>query len=165
MTRRIFYSFHYIPDNWRASQVRNMGVVEGNQAATDNDWETVKRGGDTAIERWIEGQMSGRTCTVVLIGSDTAKRKWIDYEIHKSWNSKKGIVGIHIHNLKDTAQAQSKKGANPFEDIKMQRDNASLSSIVKTYDPPYSDSKQAYDYIKKNLSIWIEQAVQIRNAY
>lgn len=24
-----FYSFHYAPDNWRASQVRNIGAVEG----------------------------------------------------------------------------------------------------------------------------------------
>lgn len=165
MTRRVFYSFHYIPDNWRASQVRNIGVVDGNQAATDNDWETVKRGGDAAIERWIDGQMSGRTCTVVLIGSDTAKRKWIDYEIHKSWNSKKGVVGVHIHNLKDATQNQSRKGSNPFVHIRLQRDDASLSSIVKTYDPPYSDSKLVYDYIKKNLSAWIEEAVQIRNAY
>lgn len=165
MTRRVFYSFHYIPDNWRASQVRNIGAVDGNQAATDNDWETVKRGGDAAIERWIDGQMSGRTCTVVLIGSETAKRKWIDYEIHKSWNSKKGVVGIHIHNLKDATQSQSRKGSNPFGHIRMQRGDASLSSIVKTYDPPYSDSKLAYDHIKQNLSAWIEETVQIRNAY
>lgn len=165
MTRRVFYSFHYIPDNWRASQVRNIGTVEGNQAASDNDWESVKGGGDAAIEKWIDGQMNGRTCTVVLIGGETAKRKWIDYEIHKSWNSKKGVVGIHIHNLKDASSSQSKVGLNPFEHIRMKRDNAKLSSIVKTYNPPYSDSKQAYDYIKQNLSDWIEEAVKIRNAY
>ena len=86
MTRRVFYSFHYLPDNWRASQVRNIGAVEGNQAATDNDWETVKKGGDPAIEKWIDGQLINRTCTIILIGRDTANRKWIDYEIHKSWN-------------------------------------------------------------------------------
>ncbi len=43
MARRAFYSFHYIPDNWRASQVRNMGVVDGNKPATDNDWEAIKK--------------------------------------------------------------------------------------------------------------------------
>ena len=31
MARRTFYSFHYKPDNWRAAQVRNMGVIEGNR--------------------------------------------------------------------------------------------------------------------------------------
>lgn len=134
MARQIFYSFHYLPDNWRASQVRNMGVVEGNQPASDNDWETVKRGGDAAIQRWIDGQLTGRTCTAVLIGAETAQRKWIDYEIHSSWNSKKGVLGIHVHNLKNADGLQARKGANPFSHIRMKRDNASMSSIVKVYD-------------------------------
>jgi len=36
--RQVFYSFHYEADAWRAAQVRNMGVVEGNQPASDNEW-------------------------------------------------------------------------------------------------------------------------------
>ena len=51
MTRRVFYSFYYKPDNWRAAKVRNIGSIEGNRPATDNDWETVKKGGDAAIKR------------------------------------------------------------------------------------------------------------------
>lgn len=31
MARKVFFSFHYQPDNWRVSQVRNIGVIEGNQ--------------------------------------------------------------------------------------------------------------------------------------
>ena len=42
MARRAFYSFHYIPDNWRVSQVRNMGVVDGNKTATDNAGKRLK---------------------------------------------------------------------------------------------------------------------------
>ena len=45
MTRRAFYSFHYSLDNWRASQIRNMGIIEGNKPVTDNDWEKVKKKG------------------------------------------------------------------------------------------------------------------------
>ena len=74
MARRVFYSFHYKPDSHRAAQVRNVGSIEGNEPATDNDWETVKTGGDAAIKKWIAGQMYYRTCTVVLVGSDTAHR-------------------------------------------------------------------------------------------
>ena len=72
MARRAFYSFHYKPDNWRASQVRNMGVVEGNKPATDNDWEDVKKGGDKAIKNWIDGQIKGKSVAIVLIGEKTA---------------------------------------------------------------------------------------------
>lgn len=165
MARLAFYSFHYVPDNWRASQVRNIGAVDGNKPATDNDWETVKKGGEAAIKRWIDNQLDGRSCTVVLIGSETAGRKWINYEIEKSWNEGKGVLGIHLHNLKDSDGNQSSKGKNPFENFTMKNDQSKLSNIVKTYDPPYTDSKKVYDYINTNLSGWIEKAIEIRNNY
>jgi hypothetical protein len=66
MARNCFYSFHFKPDNARASQVRNIGVIEGNQPVSDNDWEAVTRGGEDAIRRWIASQMKGKTCAVVL---------------------------------------------------------------------------------------------------
>ncbi|HET6406245.1 MAG TPA: TIR domain-containing protein [Chthoniobacteraceae bacterium] len=165
MARKVFYSFHYVPDNWRASTVRNIGAVEGNQPAKDNDWESIKKGGDAKIQEWIDGQLSGRSCTVVLIGSETAKRKWIDYEIVKSWNDKNGVLGINIHRLKNSSSEQSTKGSNPFSHITIKNGTTSLSSIVKTYDPPYTGSQDAYAYIKDNLSAWIEEAVTIRAKY
>lgn len=165
MVRKVFYSFHYIPDNWRASQVRNIGVIEGNAPASDNDWETVKKGGEAAVQKWIDDQLSGRSCAVVLIGSETAGRKWINYEIGKAWNDGKGVVGIHIHKLKNSSSQPSSKGANPFETFTMKRDNAKLSTIVKTYDPVGADSSAAYAHIKANLSSWVEEAIKIRENY
>lgn len=162
MSRNVFYSFHYTPDNWRASQIRNAGVIEGNRPCSDNDWETVKRGGDAAIQRWIDGQMSGRSCTVVLIGSATAGRKWINYEIKKAWDEGKGLVGVYVHNLKDSTQRQSSKGSNPFGEFTV--GTKSLSSIVKAYDPPYLTSTNVYAHIKTNLAAWVEEAIRIRNA-
>lgn len=165
MTRRVFYSFHYKPDNWRASQVRNMGVIEGNAPFSDNDWETITRGGDKAILNWIDGQIQGKSCTIVLIGTNTAGRKWIKYEIEKSWNDGKGLLGIYIHNLKDVEEKQSIKGSNPFDDFTMKKDGAKLSSIVKAYDPPYWTSTDVYAYIKRNLAAWVEETVSIRENY
>lgn len=163
MARRAFYSFHYIPDNWRASQVRNMGVIEGNRPASDNDWEEITQGGDTAIRNWINGQMQGKSIVIVLIGSNTAGRKWIKYEIEKGWNDGKGLLGIYIHNLKNSDGDQSSKGGNPFDDFNV--DGKSLSSIVKAYNPPFQTSTYVYDHIKENLESWIEEAITIRNSY
>lgn len=163
MARRVFYSFHYKPDNWRASQVRNMGVIEGNRPVSDNDWETITRGGDKAIEKWIAEQMDGKSCAVVLIGTNTAGRKWINYEIVKSWNDKKGVLGIYIHNLQDSKGNQSTKGRNPFDDITV--GNTSLSKIVKAYDSPYYLSTSVYNHIKENLAGWVDEAVRIRDNY
>lgn len=163
MARKCFYSFHYVPDNWRAGQVRNMGVLEGNQPVSDNDWETVKKGGDAAIEKWINDQLNGRSCSVVLIGAGTAGRKWINYEIKKTWGDGKGLVGVYVHNLKDKDSKQSGKGSNPFDGFTI--GDKSLSSIVKAYDPPYSGSSDVYSYISQNLAKWADEAVAIRNKY
>jgi hypothetical protein len=114
MSRRAFYSFHYEPDNWRASQVRNMGVIEGNRPATDNEWEEITSGGDSKIKKWIDDQLVGKSVAIVLIGSATAGRKWINYEIEQAWNNNKGILGIYVHNLKDKNGDQCAKGMNPF---------------------------------------------------
>jgi len=163
MARKTFFSFHYIPDNWRAGQVRNMGVVEGNEPVKDNDWETITSQGDKAIQKWIDDQIIGKTCTVVLIGENTANRKWINYEIIKTWNDKKGILGIYIHKLKDKDGKQSNSGNNPFDYITHGETGKKLSSIVKTYYPPHTESTDVYAYIKDNISDWVEEAIKIRD--
>jgi hypothetical protein len=165
MARRAFYSFHFKPDNWRASQVRNMGVVEGNTPVSDNDWEEVKKGGDKGIQKWIDDQLSGKSCTVVLIGANTAGRKWINYEIKKSWDDGKGVLGIYVHNLKNSSGKQTTKGGNPFSGFTVGADKKKLSSVVKAYDPPYTTSTNVYDHIKKILKDWVETAISIRNDF
>lgn len=162
MARRVFYSFHYVPDNWRASTVRSIGAIEGNRPAADNDWETITKGGDDAIKRWIAGQLNGRSCTVVLVGSDTANRKWINYEIVQSWNDGMGVVGIRIHGLKNSKGEVSTMGNNPFEYITHGVTKKPLSTIVKCYNPTGSDSQQRYDWIKTNLANAVEEAITIR---
>lgn len=161
MARRVFYSFHYKPDNWRVSQVRNIGKIEDNKPASDNAWETVTKGGEKKIKEWIDNQMSGRTCVVVMIGANTKGRKWIDYEIKKAWKDGKGLLGVNIHGLKNSAGNQGSKGANPFWGFTV--GDKRLSSIVKVYDPPYASSKYVYNHIKDNLEDWIEEAIKIRN--
>lgn len=163
MTRRAFYSFHYQPDNWRAAQVRSMGVIDGNKPASDNDWEDVKAGGDDAIQEWIDDQLAGKTVAIILIGQNSAGRKWINYEIKKAWQDKKGVLGIHIHNLKNSAGVQSEMGKNPFS--KFTLGEISMDEIVRTYNPPYSASTNVYAHIKENLEDWIEKAIEIRGNY
>jgi hypothetical protein len=163
MARKAFYSFHYVPDNWRASQVRNMGLIEGNKPVADNDWETIARGGDREIQKWIDDQLYGRSVAIVLIGTGTAGRKWINYEIKKAWDGRKGVIGVNIHNLKDSGGYQSTKGSNPFSSFSVQGVN--MANIVKVYDPPYSMSTYAYDHIKEKLCDWIETAIEIRSKY
>ena len=161
--RRVFFSFHYKPDAWRSAEVRNIGAIEGNKSVSDNAWEAVTKGGDTAIRKWIAEQMNGKSCAIVLIGSHTAGRKWVKYEIKKAWNDKKGLLGIYIHGLKDANEDQSAKGANPFDAFNV--NGKKLSGIVKAYDPPYKLSKNVYAHIAENISDWAEDAIRIRAKY
>lgn len=162
MAKQAFYSFHYLPDSWRTSTVRNIGTIEGNKPAPDNDWETITKGGDTRIQEWIDEQMKYRSCTIVLVGANTAGRKWINYEIEKSWTDKKGVVGINIHNLKDSDGKQSIQGGNPFN---LSVNGLYLSNVVKLYNPPYTDSKDVYNYISTNIADWLEEAIKIRGKH
>jgi hypothetical protein len=163
VARNAFYSFHYIPDNWRASQVRNMGVIEGNKPASDNDWETVTRGGEAAIRTWIGQQMQGRSCAVVLVGSGTANRKWINYEIKKAWNDGKGVLGVHVHRLKNKDEMQAPMGSDPFNYVTFTT-GALASTVLNAHSPPFTDSKDVYAHIKSNLAAWIETAIALRNS-
>jgi len=117
--RRVFYSFHYTQDSHRVFQIRNIGRIERNKPATPNGWETIKKGGKSAIKKWIDGQMKDRSCTVVLVGLKTAGRPWINYEIKKSWSDHMGVVGIRIHGLKDLDCKTSSPGENPFTGIRI----------------------------------------------
>lgn len=164
MSRRCFYSFHYKPDSQRASQVRQIGSVEGNKPATDNDWETITGGGDTAIKKWIADQMYGKSCTIVLVGSNTANRKWINHEIVKSWDNGMGVVGIHINGLKNLDGKISTKGKNPFHHITHGVTKKKLSTIVKCYTPAGANSKERYAWVSKHISNAVEEAIRIRSA-
>lgn len=162
MARKAFYSFHYKGDSHRASQVRNIGVIEGNQSVSPNDWESLKRQGDAAVKAWIAKEMTGKSCVVVLVGTETARRPWISYEIEKGWNDGKGVVGIRIHKLKNLDGYTASPGADPFAGFTL-TDGRPMSSVVKLYDPPGADSKQAYAWIANNIEAAVEEAITIRN--
>jgi len=155
--RQVFYSFHYANDVMRTQQVRNIGSIEGNTPVSANEWETVKMKGDAAVQGWIDNAMNYRSCVIVLIGSDTASRKWVKYEIKKAWNDGKGLFGIYIHNLRDPTTGTCKQGANPFDGFTV--GEKKLSALVKCYNPNPAD---AYNAIRNNISDWIELAITSR---
>ena len=161
----MFFSFEYNKDNWRASQVRNMGKVSDNSTFSDNDWEEVKEKSDAKIKEWIDNQLAMRSCLVVLVGATTSGRKWINYEIEKAYELKKGIVGIHVHGLKDKDGKQTSKGSNPFYKIYIGENNERLSKYVTCYDTPYSLSKNVYDDIEKHIEQLIEDAIAAKGTY
>lgn len=156
--RQVFYSFHFDNDVMRVQLIRNIGSLEENKPVSVNEWEQVKKGGDKAIEKWIDDNMKYKSCVVVLVGSSTANRPWVRYEIEKAWNDGKGLVGIYIHNLKCPRNGTCNQGSNPFDTFTF-KDVNKLSSVVKCYNPKSSD---AYNDIAANIETWIEEAINSR---
>lgn len=177
--RQVFFSFHYDKDVWRAAQVRNIGIIEGQPLFSDNGWEQVRKNSDEAIKRWIDKEMQMRSCVVVLIGEDTASRKWVKYEIEQAWKKGKGVLGIYIHKLENSIKEQSKKGKNPFDSFcidktmnyiaerssPLDENEIKLSSICTAYDSSYYTSRCVYQDITDNIEDLVEKAIAIRNRF
>jgi hypothetical protein len=156
MARQVFFSFHYERDIWRANQVRNSWVTQDRQAAGFWDaasWESVKRGGEEAIKRWIREQLKGTSVTAVLIGAETAGRKYVEYEIQESYKKGNGMLGIYIHNMRTQMGATDQQGPNPFGQLSIDRNGRRV---------PLTEFYHTYDWVRdngyENFGRWVETA-------
>lgn len=119
MGRNVYFSFHYqdVVD-FRANVVRNSWKFrqKGNSFRDESIWEEAKEKEVNKIKSLIQSELFGSSVTCVLIGSETYSRRWVRYEIMKSFESNKGMLGVGINWIKDKHQ-QTKfwPGENPFD--------------------------------------------------
>lgn len=158
MARKVFFSFHYDRDVRRVVQVRNSWVVRAKGEAPPfydkaEFEEAKKRAG--GIENWIEEQLKGTSVTVVLFGAETYNRPWVRHEVKRSYELRKGILAIDIHNVKDPQLGTDKQGSNPLDYWRVERNGQKIpfSKLYKTYDWIADDGYT-------NISTWIESAAQ-----
>ncbi|HEX3652376.1 MAG TPA: TIR domain-containing protein [Rhizomicrobium sp.] len=157
MARKVFFSFHYERDAWRAANVRNCDTISDDDeygVIDAAEWEEIESGGDTAIKKWIKEQLHHTSVTVVLIGAETASRDWVLYEIRESWKRGNAVLGLRVHGIKDQDRQTDTYGKNPLDKIKF-ADGTSMSLVCKTYD-------WCADNGRDNLSDWVETAYQER---
>lgn len=167
MARRVFFSFHHQKDSWRVGQVRNSWLLQKGESNTFMDaaaWESVKRKGDAAIKAWIDRELNGAGVTAVLIGQETAGRPYVRYEIEQSYKLGKGLLGIHIHGIKDTNKKTSRKGRNPLHDLMGMGEHPWLGLFGVKSEQRLSDIFQTFDWVRdegrKNMPEWIEEAAR-----
>lgn len=155
MAKKVFFSFHFQNDSWRASQVRNIGAISKDTPPflDKAEWEKIERNGDASIKKWIDDQLHGCSTTIILAGSNTYGRKYINYEIKKSFELNKKILVIHIHNLKNQFGETSTKGNNPLDHFYYpSNSNTPLSYYFDAHDP------KNYQTIEENIENWINRA-------
>lgn len=143
MARRVFFGFKYKDDVSRAMVVRNSWVTQGREAVgfiDAADFENVKRGGDRAIQAWIDRQLDGTSVTVILVGRRTCSNGWVQYEIDKSKADGKGLLGIDVSMIKDLDSNTSYR----------------CGQIPKGYNFYLWIKDEGY----KNMGDWIEEAAR-----
>lgn len=126
MARRVFFSFDYenVAD-FRVNVVRKSpSFFNGESHFIDSSmWEKAKIKGETALQRLIDNGLNGSSVIVLLIGAETYSRKWVRYELVKSFTLGKGIFGIHINRIKGKDQYIAAKGANPLQYLRVNVDS------------------------------------------
>ncbi|MBX3738948.1 MAG: TIR domain-containing protein [Candidatus Didemnitutus sp.] len=164
MGRRVFFSFHYQADSWRVAQVRNSWLTKGtaSQFLDAAEWEKVARNGEKEIKRWIDRQLNGTSVTVVLVGAQTAERRYVRYEIEQSLANGKGLLVIYIHGIKDSEGRTTVQGRNPLDDFQVPE-----TSFLKFLFPTCAASSVFKDYYwhddngRERLNDWIEEAARL----
>jgi hypothetical protein len=159
VARRVFFSFYYEKDIWRASQIRNSWVTKADREAAGfwdaASWEEVKKKGDAAIQRWIDNELVGTSVTVVLIGTETSNREWVRYEIQQSHKRGNGLFGVYIHNMKDQYGNTATAGNNNF---------GVIGKDASGNDRYFWELYPSYDWVLNdgysNLGSWIEAAAK-----
>ena len=145
MAKKVFFSFHYkdVVD-FRANVVRNNWRMKPNRESAGyfdkSVWESAKSQSDVGLKRLINGALVGTSTTCVLIGSQTYGRRWVRYEIMKSFREGMSILGVHINSIKGKDGKTKSKGNNP------------LSYLGITY----SSTGDSAKLFEKNNGKWVE---------
>lgn len=114
--RRVYFAFQYKKDVFRVNQVRRSGLLFNAQSVGFADrsvWEEAKKKGDGALEELILDGLDGTSATVVMLGEETAERRWVKFEISRSRDRNNALLGVRIHHLLDHLGKPSLRGPIP----------------------------------------------------
>jgi len=127
MARRTFFSFHYTRDVTRAQVVKNSWVSKPNRENAGffdgSVIENRRREGGDALKNFLTSALEGASVTCVLIGAETFLRPWVRYEMVRSFQQGKGLVGIRIHDIKNFEKETAAAGPNPFDYVAYRAEN------------------------------------------
>lgn len=118
-----------LKDRLRASgcNVRNSSAEEDKEGGLIRNG---KRVDDKTIATYLRKRINWAKTFIVIIGEQTHKRPWVNYEIKKAAEMGKQIVGIYDYGCKDKVElpeAYKRYGGSPIGWSSLDK----LSSIIK----------------------------------
>jgi hypothetical protein len=118
LARKTFFSFHYHPDISRAYVVRNSWLTRSDRDAAgffdSSVFEAKRRESEDVLKRFLKEAIDGTSVTCVLVGANTAWRRWVRYELVRSLMHGSGILAVSIHTIKGFNQSVCAAGENPL---------------------------------------------------
>lgn len=145
-------------DSFRASKIEKMKNFEQPVVFVDEDWKVIDKQSDLEIQNWVHKQLEESDCLAVLIGEETAKKKWINYAIKQAYALDKGIVGIFGHRLLDEEGDPSERGEDPFHYVDL--NGIKFSRFVQRFESEHVTERYVYHDIRRNFTQLIEHALQ-----
>ena len=161
MARYAFFSFCYEDvKSFKVNVVRNSWLLNHSKESfiDGSIWEKEKSKGVGVIKDLIEGGLNKTSVTAILIGDETAERRWVKYEIIKSFERGNGILAIHINRIRGKDQYISVKGINPLERLgfRISDDGKKISfyELINRKWTPFADLTEINN--KKSNTIYFE---------
>ena len=156
MARRTFFSFHYKPDIQRAQTVRNSWITKDRESSGFFDssvFEAKKKEGTEELKRFLREALKNTSVTCVLAGAETYSRRWVQYELVRSFKKGNGILCVKIGGIKDWDGEAAIQGPSPLTHLAYKVDDGIVSWQIKSGEnwkvysdvPTMKESEVVYD--------------------
>lgn len=148
MAKRVYFAFHYQDViDFRVNVVRNHWLTKPDRDAAGffdaSLWEEAKKKGDIGLKRLINAGLEGTSTTCILIGSQTTTRRWVRYEILKSFKRGNAILAVHINSITGKDRRTKALGPNPLLDVGVVFSESGLTATL--YEKA---SEKWYEYLE-----------------
>ena len=119
--RRVFFAYHYKPDVQRAQVVSKSWVTKPDRESAgfmnNLEFEKKQRQDKELLKQFLSDAMKSSSVTAVLIGTETVYRPWVRYELVRSFQQGRGLLGIHVHNINGFDGKPVAQGPDPLENL------------------------------------------------
>lgn len=105
--RKIFLSYHHKHDQAYYNAF-SKAFHDTYEAVTDNSLEREVDSDDVdyVMRRIRENHISGTSCTILLVGTETYARKYVDWEIKATLDKEHGLIGVYLPNAAKNSEGE-----------------------------------------------------------
>ncbi len=163
--RKIFISYHHGNDQAYCNMLSEL-MTDVYDIAYDRSLERAfdSDNPEYVMRRIRESHISGSSCTIVLVGAEAYKRKYIDWEIKATLDKEHGLIGINlptnpINHLANTCSKPQRLQDNIdsgyaiwdlWENVFVDPANLKVR-IEQSINAPYSAIRNWRELMKRNL--------------